>query len=90
MSGALAACAEDTTSAAQERRLPRGSDFASLAAMQGVHHSRGISRRIYPAQLGRRADAITGAVAVDAGAVERHTETPLFIYSHALREGNGL
>ena len=66
---------------------PGGSDFASLAVMQGIQDRRGISHRIYHALLERRVDAAVSVVSVDAGTVGRHKESSFSIYSQAQREG---
>ena len=48
---------------------------------------REISRRIYRALLERGIGAAVDVIVVDAGTLERHRESPYFVYHQALQEG---
>lgn len=63
------------------------SDYDFLVVMRDVQNEREVSRRIYRALLERRADAAVDVVVVDAGTLERHRESPFYIYRQALQEG---
>lgn len=63
------------------------SDYDFLVVMRDVQNEREVSRRIYRALLERRAGAAVDVVVVDAATLERHRESPFYIYHQALREG---
>jgi predicted nucleotidyltransferase len=63
------------------------SDYDFMVVVRGIQNEREVSRRIYRALLERRVGVAVDVVVVDAGTLERHRESPFFIYRQALREG---
>lgn len=63
------------------------SDYDFLVVVRGIQNEREISRRIYRALLERRTGAAVDVIVVDVGTLERHRESPYFVYHQALREG---
>ena len=65
----------------------RESDYDFMVVVRGVQNEREISRRIYRALLDRRLGAAVDVVVVNVGTLERHKESPFFVYRQALQEG---
>jgi len=63
------------------------SDYDFLVVVRDVQNERDISRRIYRALLEQKIGAAVDIVVVNAGALDRHRESPFFVYRQALREG---
>ena len=63
------------------------SDYDFLVVVRGIQNEREISRRVYRALLERKVGVAVDVVVVDAKTLERHHESPFFIYRQALREG---
>lgn len=63
------------------------SDYDLLVVVRGVQNEREISRRIYRALLKKRVGAAVDVVVVNRETLERHRETPFYVYHQALREG---
>ena len=63
------------------------SDYDFLVVVRGIRNEREVSRRIYRALLDRKVGAAVDVVVVNAGNLERHRESPFYVYRQALREG---
>jgi len=63
------------------------SDYDFLVVVHDVQNERDISRRIYRALLEQRVGVAVDIVVVNAGTLDRHKESPFFVYRQALREG---
>ena len=63
------------------------SDYDFLVVVRGIQNEREISRRIYRALLDKKVGAAVDLVVVNAGTLEKHRESPFFVYRQALQEG---
>ena len=63
------------------------SDYDFLVVVRDVQNERDISRRIYRALLDQKIGAAVDIVVVNADTLDRHKESPFFVYRQALREG---
>ncbi|MDH4136788.1 MAG: nucleotidyltransferase domain-containing protein [Anaerolineae bacterium] len=63
------------------------SDYDFLVVVRGIRNEREVSRRIYRALLDRKVGAAVDVVVVDTKALERHRESPFYVYRQALQEG---
>jgi predicted nucleotidyltransferase len=63
------------------------SDYDFLVVVRDIRNEREVSRRIYRALLDKRVGAAVDVVVVNAGTLEKHKESPYYIYHQALQKG---
>lgn len=63
------------------------SDHDFLVVVRQVRNEREVSRRVYRAFLEKKIGVAVDLIVVSASTLERHGESPFYIYREALREG---